>query len=202
MANQYSWRWVAVVKIGFIVEGETEALILNSDNFKAILDELNLVVVGIINAGGNKNLLPHNILVHHANLIKKGAEKIVILTDLDNDQCITKTKERITERENQFIIVAIKQIEAWFLADSTLLSHLFNESFIFDYPEKEDVPFNRLRDLLVQFRGRGIPKKVPMALKMLNSGFSIQHAANHPNCPSASYFLTKLKQCASTEIVE
>ena len=202
MANQYSWRWVAVVKIGFIVEGETEALILNSDNFKAILDELNLVVVGIINAGGNKNLLPHNILVHHANLIKKGAEKIVILTDLDNDQCITKTKERITERENQFIIVAIKQIEAWFLADSTLLSHLFNESFIFDYPEKEDVPFNRLRDLLVQFRGRGIPKKVPMALKMLNSGFSIQHAANHPNCPSANYFLSKLKQCASTEIVE
>ncbi len=202
MVNQYSWRWVAVVKIGFIVEGETEALILNSDNFKAILRDLNLVTVGIINAGGNKNLLPHNILVHQANLIKKGAEKIVILTDLDDDQCITKTKERITERDKQDIIVAIKQIESWFLADSILLTHLFNQSFTFDYPEKENVPFNTLRALLIQFKGRGIPKKVPMASKMINSGFSIQNAANHPNCPSANYFLTKLKQCASTETVE
>lgn len=191
-----------MVKIGFIVEGETEALILYSDKFKAILNELNLVSVGIINAGGNKNLLPHNILIHQTNLIKKGAETILILTDLDDDQCITKTKERITERENQIIAVAIKQIEAWFLADSILLSNLFNESFTFDYPEKENVPFDTLRALLIQFRGRGLPKKVPMALKMLNSGFSIQNAAKHPNCPSANYFLTKLKQCASTETVE
>ncbi|MEA5428704.1 hypothetical protein [Arcicella lustrica] len=191
-----------MVKIGFIVEGETEALILYSDKFRAILDELNLVSVGIINAGGNKNLLPHNILIHQNNLIKKGAETILILTDLDDDQCITKTKERITERENQIIIVAIKQIEAWFLADSILLSNLFNESFTFDYPEKENVPFDTLRALLIQFRGRGLPKKVPMALKMINSGFSIQNAANHPNCPSANYFLTKLTQCASTNPVE
>lgn len=191
-----------MVKIGFIVEGETEALILYSDKFRAILDELNLVSVGIINAGGNKNLLPHNILIHQNNLIKKGAETILILTDLDDDQCITKTKERITERENQIIIVAIKQIEAWFLADSILLSNLFNEFFTFDYPEKENVPFDTLRALLIQFRGRGLPKKVPMALKMINSGFSILNAANHPNCPSANYFLTKLKQCASTNPVE
>ncbi|MEA5259007.1 hypothetical protein VB264_14520 [Arcicella aquatica] len=191
-----------MVRIGFIVEGETEALILYSDKFKAILNELNLVSVGIINAGGNKNLLPHNILIHQSNLIKKGAETIVILTDLDEDQCITKTKARITERENQIIIVAIKQIESWFLADSLLLSNLFNEPFSFDYPENENVPFDTLRALLIKYRGRGLPKKIPMALKMINSGFSIEHAANHPNCPSANYFLTKLKQCASTNPVE
>lgn len=191
-----------MVRIGFIVEGETEALILYSDKFKAILNELNLVSVGIINAGGNKNLLPHNILIHQSNLIKKGAETIVILTDLDEDQCITKTKARITERENQIIIVAIKQIESWFLADSLLLSNLFNEPFSFDYPENENVPFDTLRALLINYRGRGLPKKIPMALKMINSGFSIEHAANHPNCPSANYFLTKLKQCASTNPVE
>ena len=191
-----------MVKIGFIVEGETEALILYSDKFKAILNELNLVSVGIINAGGNKNLLPHNILIHQTNLIKKGAETIVILTDLDNDQCITKTKERITERENQIIIVAIKQIESWFLADSLLLSNLFNEPFSFDYPENENVPFDMLRALLIKYRGRGLPKKIPMALKMINEGFSIQNAASHPNCPSANYFLTKLTQCASTNAVE
>lgn len=191
-----------MVKIGFIVEGETEAIILYSDKFKAILNELNLVSVGIINAGGNKNLLPHNILIHQSNLIKKGAGTIVILTDLDEDQCITKTKARITERENQIIIVAIKQIESWFLADSLLLSNLFNEPFSFDYPENENVPFDTLRALLIKYRGRGLPKKIPMALKMINSGFSIQNAASHPNCPSANYFLTKLKQCASTNPVE
>ena len=192
MANQYSWRWVTVVKVGFIVEGETESLILFSDNFKTILSELKLESVGVVNAGGNKNLLPHNIAIHQTNLIELGASIIVILTDLDNDQCITETKERITERENQIIIVAVKQIEAWFLADSILLTKLFSQNFQFELPEIELIPFETLRNLMIKYRGRGLPKKVPMALKMLNAGFSIQNAVNHPNCPTAKYFLPKL----------
>jgi hypothetical protein len=193
MANQYSWRWVAVVKVGFIVEGETESLLLFSDNFKAILRELNLDSVGVVNAGGNKNLLPHNIAIHQTNLIELGASIIVILTDLDDDQCITKTKERITEKENQIIIVAVKQIEAWFLADSILLTELFGQTFQFENPEIESTPFETLRKLMIKHRGRGLPKKVPMTLKMIDNGFSIQNAANHPNCQSAKYFLTKLQ---------
>lgn len=186
-----------MVKIGFIVEGETESLILFSNNFKTILKDLNLFSVGVINAGGNKNLLPHNIAIHQTNLIELGASLIVILTDLDDDQCITKTKERITERENQIIIVAVKQIEAWFLADSILLTELFGQNFQFELPEIELIPFETLRKLMIKHRGRGLPKKVPMALKMLNAGFSIQNAANHPNCPSAKYFLKQLQSIAN-----
>ena len=32
---------------------------------------------------------------------------------------------------------------------------------------------------------------------MLKYGFTIENAANHPNCPSARYFLTKLQTLAS-----
>jgi hypothetical protein len=193
MADEYSWRWVAVVKVGFIVEGETESFLLFSENFKTLLSDLHIDSVGVINAGGNGNLLPHKILTHQSNLIELGASIIIILTDLDYDKCITKTKERISEKENQIIIVAVKQIEAWYLADSLLLTEMFGQNFQFEFPEIELSPFDTLRKLMLKYRGRGLPKKVPIALKMLANGFSIQNAANHPNCPSAKYFLTKLQ---------
>ena len=116
MANQYSWRWVTVVNIGFVCEGYTELFILESDSFKSILNSLKLKSVGVINVEGNGNLLPHNIKIHQENLFDKGATLIFVLTDLDNDQCITKTRLRITESENQIIIVAVKQIESWFFS--------------------------------------------------------------------------------------
>jgi hypothetical protein len=77
MANQYSWRWVAVVNIGFICEGYTELFILESDSFKSILNSLKLKSVGVINVEGNGNLLPHNIKIHHKNLFEKGASLIL-----------------------------------------------------------------------------------------------------------------------------
>lgn len=186
-----------MVKIGFICEGFTEDIILKSKGFNAILDKLNIEAVGVLNVEGNGNLLPHNISKYRNELIKKGASIIIVLTDLDEDECITKTKLRITEQSNQIIIIAVKQVESWFLADSTLLTKLLGEVFKFDSPENEPIPFETLRKLLIKFKGRGISGKVPMALKMLKHGFSIQHAANHPNCPSANYFLTKLKSIAN-----
>ena len=182
-----------MVKVGFICEGFTEEFILQSDNFHVILKTLNLESVEIINVKGNKNLLPHNISKFREQLIELGASVIIILTDLDEDECITKTKLRITEQSNQIIIIAVKQVESWFLADSILLTKLLGEPFKFDFPENEEIPFETLRNLLIKFKGRGIPAKVPMARKMLNNGFSIQNAANHPNCQSAKYFLTKLQ---------
>ena len=182
-----------MVKVGFICEGFTEEIILKSKDFQRILRVLNIESVGIFNVEGNSNLLPHNILKYRNQLIKKSASVIIILTDLDEDKCITKTKLRITEQYNQIIIIAVKQIESWFLADSILLTKLLGEPFEFNFPENEEIPFKTLRQLLIKFKGRGVPEKLPMALKMLNNGFSIQNAANHPNCPSAKYFLTKLQ---------
>ena len=194
-----------MVNVGFICEGYTELFILESQAFKNILNQLQLNSVGIINVEGNGNLLPHNLKSHRENLFTKGASVIFILTDLDQDQCITKTRLRITESENQIIIVAVKQIESWFLSDYTAMNTIFQGDYAFEFPENEDVPFETIRTKYFEKFRRGLVgrnEKKRLAQKMLNSGFSIQHAANHPNCPSASYFLTKLKQCASIEIVE
>ena len=144
--------------------------------------------------------LPHNIIPYRDNLFELGAEKVFILTDLYQDTCITKTKERITEYENQIIIIAVKQIEAWFLADSATMNQIFKGDFNFDFPENEDIPFDSIRSLYFNKFQQGIvgrDEKKKLTKRMLSNGFSIQNAANHPNCPSANYFLTQLQQCAS-----
>lgn len=196
MANQYSWRWVAVVKIGFICEGYTELFILESENFKSILSSLKLTSVGVINVEGNGNLLPHNIKIHQENLFESGATLIFVLTDLDKDLSVTQTRLRITESENQIIIVAVKQIESWFLADYATMNVIFKDNYSFENPENEDVPIETIRRIYFDKFKRGLVgrnEKKKLAKKMLDKGFSIQNAANHPNCPSAKYFLTKLQ---------
>jgi hypothetical protein len=185
-----------VVNIGFICEGYTELFILESEKFKEFLFALNLNSVGVINVEGNGNLLPHNIKIHQENLFDKGASLIFVLTDLDKDQCITKTRLRITESENQIIIVAVKQIESWFLADYSTMNLIFKDGYSFDYPENEDVPIETIRKIYFDKFKRGLVgryEKKKLAKKMIDNGFSIQNAANHPNCPSAKYFLTKLQ---------
>ncbi len=194
-----------MVNVGFICEGYTELFILESQAFKNILNQLQLNSVGIINVEGNGNLLPHNLKSHRENLFTKGASVIFILTDLDQDQCITKTRLRITESENQIIIVAVKQIESWFLSDYIAMNTIFQGDYAFEFPENEEIPFETIRTKYFEKFKRGLVgrnEKKRLAQKMLNAGFSIQHAANHPNCPSANYFLTKLKQCISAPTAE
>ena len=51
-----------MVKVGFIVEGNTEKVIVNSPQFKAFLNNIGLSIVDpVIDAKGNGNLLPQNI---------------------------------------------------------------------------------------------------------------------------------------------
>jgi hypothetical protein len=147
---------------------------------------------------------PTILKVTRENLFKKGASVIFILTDLDQDQCITKTRLRIIESENQIIIVAVKQIESWFLSDNFAMNQIFQGDYSFEYPENEDIPFETIRNTYLEKFNRGLVgrnEKKRLAQKMINSGFSIENAANHPNCPSANYFLTKLKQCASIKAI-
>lgn len=188
-----------MVKIGFICEGKTEKNIIESDRFQQWLSlngfECSLPV---IDAKGNGNLLPHKIEALRQELLDRHVQKIIILTDLDIDSCITLTKQRITEREDQLIIVAVKQIEAWFLSDTPTLQSLFGDStFVFDYPELETNPFVKLQQLLLTKTNRGVGSKSILVSRMLKYGFTIENAAQHPNCPSATYFLTKLQTLAS-----
>jgi hypothetical protein len=186
-----------MVKVGFICEGQTEKIIVDSTDFKNILALHNLQLVNAIDATGNGNLLPKNITPFIESLKDDGAEKIFILTDLDKDVCITKTKERINVPETVVVIISVKQIEAWFLADSVTLSKVFGKEYQFDFPEKENYPREKLRKIFVAETetGRGIGDSKPkFAKRILNHGFSISNAAAHPNCDSAKYLLSKLSE--------
>ncbi len=184
-----------MVKLGFICEGETEKIIVESSNFKEILDNNSCAFIKALDATGNGNLLPKNIAPMINNLLDEGAEKIFILTDLDEDECITKTKERIKAPSEIVTIVSVKQVEAWFLADSQTLSVLLGEiDFRFQHPEIVPVPREVIQQLFLQKKGRGTgPSKALFATKMVNNGFSITNAAAHPNCPSARYFIAKIQ---------
>ena len=104
-----------MVSIGFIGEGKTEQILLESDSFQAWLQQNGIKRVGtVIDADGAGNLLPEQIHPLQQELLGYGAKLIVVLTDLDNDMSVRITKQRIGESNDQVVIVAVKAIEAWF----------------------------------------------------------------------------------------
>lgn len=143
-----------MVKVGFICEGDTEQILLGSDKFRNFLTSRKVESLPVINAKGSGNLLPHNIDGYLERLEKQGAEVIVILTDLDDDICIARTKERISARKQDIVVIAVKKIESWFLACSPTMQQLLGQpGFHFDDPENENDPFETINALLVQHRG-------------------------------------------------
>ncbi len=188
-----------MVKIGFIVEGATEKIILDSEGFRSFLVKNKIAFVpNVIDATGNGNLLPKNIDPFISRLIDQDATVIFVLTDLDEDLCITRTKQRLELPVNHVAIVSVKQIESWFLADSEAMGRfLSSPDFFFDNPESVNNPFAEIERLGLVYNGRGLKYKKVLANKIVHkSGFSIERAANHPNCPSAKYFLAKLLEVA------
>lgn len=187
-----------MVNVGFICEGATEKIILDSQNFRILLKKCKLNLIGEVNdAGGNMNLLPNNIEKIKNNFLKIGAEKIIILTDSDNDTCIALTRNRIGLSDNQIVIVAVKQIEAWFLADTITINKMIKTDFKFEFPEEALSPFNKIKEIFQKYTNRGIGTKRLFSKRIINKGFSIENAANHPNCNSAKYFLQKLQELNS-----
>lgn len=186
-----------MVKIGFLCEGKTEVKIVQSGKFKNYLQRIGIETVEpIIDAKGGGNLLPDNSREHLEKLWSNGAQKIVVLTDLDKDNCITSTKKRVNPNDDKIVIVAVRKIESWFLADSETMSLLLKEKFEFELPEDETELFESLKSLFINKYDRGIGVKDTFTARMLKYGFSLENAANHPNCPSAAYFLNKLQQLA------
>lgn len=144
-------------------------------------------------------MLPHNIQPYTAILESLGAKFIIIVTDLDDDSCITETKNRISARKQDIMIVAVKKIEAWFLACTPAMRKLLGQpSFEYPNPEEDLEPFEKINNLLIKHSGRGIGKKTAGKKKLVNRllehGFDLTDAAAHANCPSAVYFLRKLRE--------
>ncbi len=188
-----------MVKVGFICEGATEQILLQSDAFRQLLASLNIESLPVIDAAGADNLLPHNKEGYIDRFEKEGAAVIVILTDLDEDICITETKKRLKARGQDTIVIAVKKIEAWFLASTLTMRMLLGDNqFNFGNPEEDKEPFETINQLIVKYHGRGIGKKragkIKLVTRLITEGLDISQAAAHPNCPSAAYFLKKLQE--------
>ena len=187
-----------MIKIGFIVEGHCEKAILGSESFQTYLSEIGILTVHeVLNARGKTNLL-NDTARSRAQIIRdKGAEHIVVLRDLDNLPNLEAAEREVIQANDLSVCVAIQELESWFLADSATMSAVFKTNFFFEHPEHERKPFDTLNTLSRQYRqGRGINDKRQFTNLMLANGFTIEKAAQHPNCPSAQYFLTTLKTLA------
>lgn len=193
-----------MVNVGFICEGPSDFFLFQSDTFKTFLQEININRINVINAEGCGNFLPHKIEEYIESLEKKGAEKIVIITDLDDAPCITERKQEIKARQKDLVVVAVKELEAWFLADSAAMKSILRQQhFNFEFPERELEPLDTINGLLVQHTERGVGKgsngaKLKLAKKMLDFGYNFNNASTHENCPSVKYFVKKLSEIGNS----
>ncbi|MDD5755460.1 MAG: hypothetical protein PHN45_12015 [Methylococcales bacterium] len=202
MVIQFTGWGFTLVTVGFVVEGESDERLVNSDSFKNLLaEDYDLNVVKVINTNGNGNMCSR-LIGTHVDRLKKQAnpDKIIILADLDPEKCapcITKRKEIIGNQRIDLIVIARKSMESWFLAD-TIAMQLWtkDQDFYEEYPEKTaKMPWDRLKEIALEKTGRGTGRcKINFARKFIkNYQFDIRRAADHPNCPSAKYFVEKLR---------
>ncbi len=179
-----------MVKVGFIVEGGSESIIINSPQFKEFLTRHGCQLLSpVIDAKGGGNLLPKNIGVFLEQLQQQAADKIVVLTDLEMGPSVTVVRERIAHPQLDIIFVAVKALEAWYLADTDAMKRWLESADFFEkHPERTDgMPWDRLAEIAQELSQRGPGKnKVAFAKKIVkHHRFSIENAANHPDCPSA-----------------
>ena len=191
-----------MVKIGFIVEGPSDAKIVRSENFLSLMVDNNIEIVDIIvpegkthffHPKGNIEIIQEKVDSYIRILEDKGAERIFFLVDLDTEPCFTSVKSKIPHRANDPIIVCKRALEAWYLADSEMMSSLLKEKYICENPEEINDPFLELKNLLLEKTERGVGDKIILANKVLKEGFTLTKAAQHQNCLSAKYFIASLQ---------
>ncbi len=181
-----------VVRVGFIVEGKTEAMVINSNAFKQWLAQQGLELCRpALDAKGGGNLLPQN-LGDLVNVINAHAPQyIVILTDLEDAVSTEVVRQRIGTEYTHLVFVAVKAIEAWFLADTTALnSWLKTQGVVEEAPEQTpDMPWEQLKAIAAAQQARGPGTKASFTKQYIKyHGFDVARAAQHPNCPSVVEF--------------
>ena len=175
-----------MVKVGFIVEGTSDLIILKSDYFQKLYKRLNLNVQNdFFRVAKGKSTLKTNFKSFVASL-KKEVQFIFLLVDQDNDECPLKTKNDILtfkdnrhyNSENLIFISMTREIEAWFLADEKLKFNINN-------PENEGNP-SLIMENIYQTKSH-----VKIAHRVKKT-FSLERATK--NSKSAKRFLNKLKK--------
>jgi len=195
-----------VIKVGFVVEGVSDKKLIESAAFKdfaqqkcglEILDE-------VVDAGGNKNMCSQKIGIYVQKLmIQAQPDKIVVLADLDPEDCvlcITERKKIIGNKDIDLVVIARKAMESWFLADTQAMRKwLEDDNFQLENPEETDeMPWDYIKELGKNSpKQRGPGSKKVFARKFIRDyGFDVCRAAKHPNCQSSQYFIMKLFELA------
>jgi hypothetical protein len=119
-------------------------------------------------------------------------DHIVVLTDLEREPDEAAVRQRITEQHTPLIFVAVKALEAWFLADTTAMCRWLKvDTFHEPAPEATPgMPWDHLRTVAQQHQARGPgPSKVLFARNFCDrQGYQLARAASHGACPSARAF--------------
>lgn len=189
-----------MVKVGFIVEGTSDFIIIKSDRFQRYLKHdlrIECCENWIVIAHSKSNL--KSKLKNFLSTLEKVVEYIFIMVDQDDKKAYKKNRkyapadcpmavvsEIINFRDNKhyqkdchIFIVMTREFEAWLLADQEL-GYEFN-----GLPEDIDNP-----SLIIEKRER--TSNHVIIAKRVAEKFSLERAAL--NAPSANRFLTKLKQ--------
>ena len=192
-----------MVKAGFIVEGASERIIVESPRFVSLLRDCGYqLVTPVVDAEGGGNLLPHNIEAFIKRLDHAGAERVFVLTDLEDEELVATVRARVAHTRINFAFIAVKALEAWYLADSPAMNAWlgiddFHEANPEATPEK---PWERLRQVAAERNKRGPgSNKVAFARRLIKHwGFSVENAAAHENCPSARELVAYFRNAPGT----
>lgn len=194
-----------MVRLGFIVEGDSEKIMVESAGFQQWAKDQGLEVCSpVINAKGGGNLLPQHMPALVSRLERSNPQHIVVLTDLEREPDIAAVKARITETHTKLIFVAVKALEAWFLADTDAMRRwLDHPTFVEALPEHTaDMPWDRLKEVAKAHNARGPgATKVIFAKKFCGKhNYNLANAAAHPACPSAKAFCAALLALAAPAV--
>lgn len=186
------------MKVGLIVEGRSDKIVVESDGFALWLREQGIRRGDpVVAAGGQVGSARIGRL---ARLLRKqigDVDKVVQLTELDPNAavpCISARRAFTHSPDVDLVVVAKKAMESWFLADSVAMREWSGDpDFFEEHPEETPgMPWDRLKEVGAS-GGRGPGSKVSFAKKIVRThGFSIVSAAKHPNCSSARYFVNRV----------
>lgn len=195
-----------MVKVGFIVEGDSEKIVIESEGFKRFLAGCGFeLVTPVINATGGGNLLPRNIQAYLDRFNGLDVDQICVLTDLEEDESVAVVTQRINHADLDVVFVAVKALEAWFLADTAALAIWLGKTHVEEFPERTPKkPWDRLKEIAKAYSSRGTgASKVQFAKRMVKDyGFRVEAAASHPECSSVQqlcgYFQNHQQQTNGT----
>lgn len=194
-----------MVKVGFIVEGETEEYILkHSDKFHQYLRNLGYELHKdfVVSIGGKSKFRNPKIMQEKIKSLKD-VDRIFILLDAD-DELPEQIKDSLTNLYSKpnsdggyfannidDIFVAVRETENWYFADNQAMNQFLKiDNFNENNPESINGAWEYLKEISNNNRGSSKPM---FARKMLKWGFSIENSANHPNCPSAKAMIDYFK---------